>query len=114
MSMAEVSVYITRDAILAALRQAVAPYIGQYVMVSECGHGKGAHWLSCPGTLAGCYPGGLLVQGTHYRTWLNAMDLWTGQAQCGGEVGEAIDAALVRLRTGGNPFAALAAWLPSA
>lgn len=112
--MAETTIYIIRDAILAAARQAVVPYIGKYVMVSERGHGKSAHWHSWAATLAECYPGGLLLQGVRYRTWINAMDLWTGQARCGGEVGEAMDAAFVRLRTGGNPFAALAAWLPSA
>ncbi|MCL5972246.1 MAG: hypothetical protein M1499_06770, partial [Firmicutes bacterium] len=66
------------------------------------------------GTLLECSPGGLLVQGSRYRTWINAKDLWTGQARYDGAAGEAMDAAFVRLRTGGNPFVALAAWLPSA
>ncbi len=58
MSMAEVPVYITRDAILAALRQAIAPYIGQQVMIGEQGHGKGPHWHSCSGTLWNVIPAG--------------------------------------------------------
>lgn len=115
MVMAESSVYITRDAIQGALRQAVAPYIGQYVRIWEPGHGKGAQWHPIAGPLVACYPSGLLVQGPRYCTWINTIDFWIGRAQCDGAVGEAIDAAYVRLRTGGNPFvAALATWIPSA
>ncbi len=105
---ADLHPYVQRHVIENALWRAAMPHFGQFVLVS-IREGKGDHWASHGAILLSYHSGGLLIQGPRYRTWINAIDLWTGEARCLGDLGEAIDSAFVRLRTGEDSFAAIRA-----
>jgi len=87
---------VDKQRLIAAYTRALRPFQGQTLSVGIL-EGKGPRWTVVSGTLAGCYGGGFLLIGPHYRTFINWLDIWTGHAVLHGDPGAAVASVKARL-----------------